>query len=290
MKDPAELEELISIYALGALEGEELEEVERILASGSAEAHELLEKYQNVTSHISYSSRGKMPESEHRKKVLSEILGAKKNPVLESSPPFWKRFQLVGFSFGAAVAAMLILVLFSSGNFIDQRLDAKRTRVSDLEKVMHQQRLTIASLQSTLSEKELEIGELEENYARLDELSEFLEEPGVHVIQLANLHTDEDAGGGVLYDTADNRAMFYCLDLDHPPEGETYQLWVRADGVHKSMAVFKVDNKGSGIVKLEAVSDLGNIEHYSVTIEPEGGADKPSDKLIFAGDHRGSSL
>ncbi len=290
MKDPAELEELISIYALGALEGEELEEVERILASGSTEAHELLEKYQNVTSHISYSSRGKMPESDLRAKTFNEILGSEKRPIAEAKPPFWKRFQLVGFSFGAAVAAMLILVLFSSGNFIDQRLDAKRTRVSDLEKVMHQQRLTIASLQSTLSEKELEIGELEENYARLDELSEFLEEPGVHVIQLANLHTDEDAGGGVLYDTDDNQAMFYCLDLDHPPEGETYQLWVRADGVHKSMAVFKVDNRGSGIVKLEAVSDLGNIEHYSVTLEPEGGADKPSDKLIFAGDHRGSSL
>ena len=64
MKDPSELEELISIYALGALEGEELEEVERLLASGDSEAHELLEKYQNVASHISYSSRGRMPDQD----------------------------------------------------------------------------------------------------------------------------------------------------------------------------------------------------------------------------------
>ena len=63
MKDPSELEELISIYALGALDGEELEEVERLLASGSPEAIKLLEKYQNVASHLSYSSKATMPVS-----------------------------------------------------------------------------------------------------------------------------------------------------------------------------------------------------------------------------------
>lgn len=112
----------------------------------------------------------------------------------------------------------------------------------------------------------------------------------MHVIQLTNLHTDEDAGGGVLFDKDSDQAMFYCLDLEHPPEGKTYQLWVRVDGAHKSVSVFKVDNRGSGVVRLEQVSELGNIEHYSVTLEPDGGAEKPSNDLIFAGDHRGSSL
>lgn len=290
MKDPSELEELISIYALGALEGEELEEVEKLLTSGNPEAHELLEKYQNVASQLSYSSRGRMPDPDLRSKVFKEILGSKVHSITEAKPPFWKRFQLVGFSLGAAVAAMLILVLFSSGQFIDQRLGATRTRIADLEKVVNQQRLTIASFKDTLAEKELELGELEENYARLDELSEFLEEPGVRLIQLANLHTDQDAGSGVLYDTDDNRAMFYCLDLEHPPEGKTYQLWVRSDGEHKSVGIIELDNRGSGIIKVGSVSDFGDIQGYLVTIEPIGGATKPSDKLIFAGDHRGSNL
>ena len=290
MKDPAELEELISIYALGALDGEELEEVERLLASGSSEAIELLEKYQSVASHLSYSSKAKMPDPELRKKVLSEILGSTQKPLVETKIPFWKRFQLIGFSAGAAVAAVLILVLFSSHQFIDQRLDSENTRIAQLETELDQQRLTIASQKSELEKNELQIGELEDNYARLDELSEFLEEPGVYLIQLANLHTDEDAAGGVLFDADDNRALFYCLDLEYPPEGKTYQLWVRADGVDKSVSLFKVDNQGSGIVKLESLSDLGNIEHYSVTLEPHGGSDEPSDKMIFAGDHRGSNL
>ncbi len=104
------------------------------------------------------------------------------------------------------------------------------------------------------------------------------------------MHTDKDAGGGVLVDSDDNRAMFYCLDLEHPPAGKTYQLWVRAEGVEKSVSVFKVDNRGSGIVRLDPVSDLGDIEHYSVTLEPDGGSDEPTGKMIFAGDHRGANL
>lgn len=276
MKDPAELEELISIYALGALEGEELEEVERLLASGDPESQELLRKYQDVASHLFYSSSGRMPDPSFRKKVLKEILGAPEKPVVEVSPPFWKRFQLVGFSFGAAVAAMLVLVLFPTNDSFNQQ-------IADQQK-------TISSLKTTIAQKELEIGELEGQYAKLDELSEFLEDPGVHAIQLANMHTDKDAGGGVLFDQADNEAMFYCLDLEHPPEGKTYQWWVKSDQGHKSIAVFKVDNKGSSVIKVDSVSDFGNIQGYLVTIEPIGGAERPSDKLIFAGDHRGSSL
>ena len=290
MKDPTKLEELISIYALGALDGEELEEVERLLASGDTEAHELLEKYQNVASHISYSSRGRMPDDSLRSKAFKEILGSKVHTIAEARPPFWKRFQLAGFSLGAIAAAALALIIISPNQSQYETLSDNGTLVSELNQKITDQEEQINSLKSNLEEKQNEISDLNESYARLDELSEFLGEPGVHLIQLTNLHTDEDAGGGVLFDSDDNQAMFYCLDLEHPPEGETYQLWVRADGAHKSVSVFKVDNRGSGIVRLEAVSDLGNIEHYSVTLEPEGGADKPSDKLIFAGDHRGSNL
>ena len=171
---------------------------------------------------------------------------------------------------------MLVLVLFPTNDSFNQQ-------IADQQK-------TISSLKTTIEQKELEIGELEDQYAKLDELSEFLEDPGVHAIQLANMHTDKDAGGGVLFNQADNKAMFYCLDLEHPPEGKTYQWWVKLDQGHKSIAVFKVDNKGSSVIKVDSVSDFGDIQGYLVTIEPIGGAERPSDKLIFAGDHRGASL
>ena len=290
MKDRAELEELISIYALGALEGEELKEAERIIASGSPEALEILREYQNVTSSLSYASKGMMPDPALRKKVLNEILGSQELPIVESSPPFWRRFGQLGLSLGGAVAVGLILILFISNNTLNERLGEKRVLIGELNQKISDQQSIIKSLKTTVAQKDSEIGDLKESYASLDELTEFLEDPNVVVVQLSNMHDNIEAGSGVLLDKDDNEALFYCLDLAAAPKGKTYQWWVKADGVHKSIAVFKVDGKGSSVVRIESLSDLGNIEQYLVTVEPAGGVEKPSGKMIFAGDHRGSSL
>lgn len=290
MKDKRELEELISAYALGALDGQELKEVEDLLASGSTDAKELISQYQEVASNLSYSTRAVMPDPELKKKVLSELLGARELPVEPVPAPFWSRFWNLGLSLGGAVAVGLILILFISNNSLKQQLKTENSQIAELEQQITDQEKTISSLKAVVAEKESEMGALKDSFAKLDDLTEFLEDPDVFVIQLSNMHDNPEAGSGVLLDRADDEALFYCLDLEAPPEGKTYQLWVKADGAHKSIAVFKVDGHGTNLVKLESVSNLGNIEQYSVTLEPDGGVEQPSGKMIFAGDHRGSSL
>ncbi len=289
MKDRAELEELISIYALGALEGEELREAEGLLAS-SAEAQELFREYQDVTSYLPYASKGLMPDPALRRRIVDEILVAAERASEKAPLPFWKRFQQLGLSLGGAVAVGLILFLFISNQSLNNRLGAENTRISELEEKITDQESIINSLKSVIAEKESEIGDMKQAYVSLDELTEFLEGPGVVVIHLSNMHSDPDAAGGVLWDKDGNEALFYCLDLQNAPEGKTYQWWAKADGVHKSIAVFKVDGRGSHVLKLESFSDLGNIEQYLVTLEQAGGVDEPAGEMIFAGDHRGSSL
>jgi len=290
MIDKKELEELISAYALGALEGDELKKAEEILASGGEEAQLLLREYQEVTNNLSYASKGRMPEPALRKKVLSELLGPRDLPEASPSPPFWSRFWNLGLSLGGAVAVGLILLLFISNNSLRQNLKSENTRVAELESKLTDQETLINSLKTRIAEKESEIGVLKDSYAHLDELTEFLEDPDVYVIQLSNMHENPEAGSGVLIDKADDEALFYCLDLDNAPEGKVYHWWVEAGGVNKSVAVFKVDGVGTKTVRLKSVSDLGNIESYSVTLEEEGGVNEPGGKLIFAGDHRGASL
>jgi anti-sigma-K factor RskA len=290
MKDRSELEELISAYALGALEGEELKQVEDLLASGSEEAKLLLREYQEVTINLSYASKGLKPEPELRKKVLSEILGSRGLPVADPPPPFWSRFWNIGLSLGGAVAVGAILLLFISNHSLNQKLQMENTRTAELESKVSDQEQLISSLKTKIAQKESEMGIYKDSYAHLDELTEFLEDPDVYVIHLSNMHDNAEAGSGVLVDKDDDEALFYCLDLNDAPEHKTYQLWVKADGVNKSIAVFKVDGKGTHLVKLKPFSHLGHLEGYSVTLEPDGGVEKPSGQLIFAGDHRGSSL
>lgn len=290
MKDRRELEELISAYALGALDGEELKEAEEFIASGSADALELLREYQDVTSHLSYASKGVMPEPELKKKMLTEILGTRELPIPETSPPFWSRFWNLGLSLGGAVAVGLILILFISNNSLNQKLKTDNTQIAELQEKIANQEDMINSLQTVIAEKESEMGVLKASYANLDELTEFLEDPDVFVIQLSNMHDNHEAGSGVLVDKGDNEALLYCLDLAPAPEGKTYQWWVKADGRHKSVAVFKVDDHGSHIVKLKDFSGLGDIEQYSITLEPAGGADQPTGMRYFEGDHVSTPL
>jgi len=181
-------------------------------------------------------------------------------------------------------------LLFISNNSLRQNLKSENTRIANLESKLTEQNTLISSLKTRVAEKESEIGVLKASYTHLDELTEFLEDPDVFVIHLSNMHDNKEAGGGVLVDLDDDRAMFYCLDLHDTPEGKSYQWWVKADGVDKSVEVFKVDAHGTHVVQVDSISDLGKIEGYSVTLEPDGGAKKPSGELIFAGDHRGSSL
>ena len=96
MKSREELEELISAYALGALDGDELKKAEEILASDSDEAKLLLSEFEEVTNSLSYASKGLMPGPELRKKILSEILGSNGLPKAESAPTFWSRFWNIG--------------------------------------------------------------------------------------------------------------------------------------------------------------------------------------------------
>lgn len=290
MKDRQELEELISAYALGALDGEELKEAEEIIASGSADALELLREYQDLTSHLSYASKGVMPEPELKKKMLTEILGSREMLLPETSPPFWSRFWNLGLSLGGAVAVGLILILFISNNSLNQKLQTENTLIAELNDKLNEQELRIDSLKSAIATKDSEMGALKASYANLDELTEFLEDPNVFVIQLSNMHDNHEAGSGVLIDKDDDEALLYCLDLAPAPKGKTYQCWVKADGTHKSIAVFKVDDHGSHIVKVKDLSRLGNIEQYSLTLEPAGGVDQPTGMKYFEGDHVGTSL
>ena len=146
MRDKKELEELISAYVLGALDGDELKEVEDILASGSKDAELILREYEEVKNHLSYSSKGRVPDPGLRKKVLTEILGPKELPKAESSPPFWSRFWNLGLSLGGAVAVGAVLLLFISNHSLKQELQLENTRIAELESTISDQDKIINSL------------------------------------------------------------------------------------------------------------------------------------------------
>ena len=80
----------------------------------------------------------------------------------------------------------------------------------------------------------------------------------------------------------DGEASVRVTNLDPPPSGRVYQLWIKRPGnpAPQPDAVFTVDREGRGSVALEG--DVDGAEAVLVTTEPNGGSDEPSSQPLLS--------
>lgn len=269
------IEELISLYALGVLEGEELVEAERLINTGSPEALSMLRDYKKVVSMMSYATPGVVPDPALKKKLISDLQNTLKSQAAhhkakETYPSLLERIRPFWLGLGGAVAAAAILVLVISNISLRDNLNDKSNMVAGL-----QERITL---------QEQKLAALEGELAQNEELVRFLHDPDVVIVKLADTHPVYDPGGRVHWDKDDDEALFVTYNLPQTPSNKSYQWWVVADGTPKSAGVFKVDQDGKSLMKIGELSDFGNIQKFILTMEPEGGAKNPSTERLLIGD------
>lgn len=281
MTDRERMEEILSLYALGALEGEELMEAEELLKK--PEAREVLREFEDVKSLLPYAARTATPSPELKKRILAEIKSASRREERKEETPLFAKFWTLAFGVGGAFAAAALVAVLIWNISLRKELNQERVLVSQLNERVTGQEDQIKSLNNLLTQKEGEIGSLETELASLEEITEFMEDPHIVLVDMKNPHPGHPAAGRVLWDTDENDALFYCLDLPAPPPGKTYQWWIVADGTTKSIGVFQADSDGNSVVKVDSLKKYGDdIDHFTLTLEPKGGALAPSDTSILA--------
>ena len=282
MAENQRLEELIPLYVLGVLEGEELREAERLLSEGSAQARELLREYENVASHLPYSAGAVSPDPWLRREILeyARKTAVRRNPAAGG---FYERLRPYFFGLSGALAAAVIVFLFVNNLSLRGTLREEKTIVGTLNAKVSGQEGEITSLKNLLAEKEGAIGGLGAKLASLEEITEFMEDPEIVLIRMERSKPEVHADGRVLWDREENDALLYCLNLPEAPPGKTYQWWVIVDGVPKSVGVFEVDSDGNSVVKVDSLKKFGNVQRFLVTIEPDGGAQIPSGRELLKG-------
>ncbi len=283
MAENTRLEELIPLYALGVLEGDELREAERLIREGSPHARELLRQYENVTSLLPYSADGAAPDP----RVRREILEYARKSALRRRPAeaggFMERLRPFFFGLSGALAAGVIVFLFVNNLSLKGTLREENVVVDELTAKVSGQGEEIKSLKNLLAEKEGMVGGLQAKLASLEEITEFMEDQEIVLIRMERTKPEIRAAGRVLLDTVENDALLYCLDLPKAPAGKIYQWWVIVDGVPKSVGTFHVDSEGDSVIMIDSLKKFGNVEKFLVTIEPDGGAQKPSGNELLRG-------
>lgn len=111
-------------------------------------------------------------------------------------------------------------------------------------------------------------------------LEQILSAPDAKLVTLEATEAAPDDAGTmkVAVSESQDRMLLLSTDLASAPAGRTYQLWGLENQVPRSMGLVTPDN---GEVVL-SVSGIGDADQVAISVEPEGGSERPTDVVMTA--------
>ncbi len=240
-----EANDLIALYAAGALSGDEAAELGAHLASGCPRCAGAVAEAQATLAHVALSLPPAQPSPAAWRAIESRIAATKDDaPAVAgriappSTPPLrgvsW--FSALGMSAVAAVVGALIVGGILWRQIQDLSADARPADARQLQ-----------------------------------------------FVSLAGQQQPE-AHGHVLWDM-DNRQWHVCVfDLKPLPPGKTYELWFITDQQKKVRAgTIDVGPSGEAMVNVSVPDNIGRVTVAALTDEAAGGVDQPQGQIQLLG-------
>ncbi|MCI0420140.1 MAG: anti-sigma factor [Acidobacteria bacterium] len=264
------LSELCSIYALGALDGEELREFEAHLKTGCPLCGQQIQEYTELVASIPEALPNVAPSQDLKSRLLAQVerefpqrgLIDFRPPATQVVPP--KPARKSGWLPWVCAAAAGIALIVSL-----TRVSSLNRGLSEQHERLNQQLEQLKLLQNLLSEEK--------------EVTQFLRKPEVKITPLAGTAKSPQAAGKIVWSAQEKKALFYASNLPAPPAGKTYQLWVIADNKPVDAGVFSVDPQGNAFVKVASLSEADKAQKFAVTLEPAGGVPQPTGEMHLLG-------
>jgi len=263
------LSELCSIYALGALDGEELREFEAHLKTGCPLCGQQIQEFSELIASIPEALPNVRPSPDLRDRLLASLdrefpnrgvvdfkSAAKGLPGSPGRRRGW-------FPWACAVAAGLALMVSLT------RVSSLNRGLAEQQERLNQQLEQLKTLQRLLSDEK--------------EVTQFITRPGVKVTPLAGTDKSPQAAGQILWSAQEKKALFYASRLPSPPEGKTYQLWIIANNKPFDAGIFSVDPQGNGFLKVPLLAEADKAQKFAVTLEPAGGVPQPTGDMHLLG-------
>jgi anti-sigma-K factor RskA len=255
-------EELLALYALGALAGADRVEIETHLASGCQQCQKELIDFEDLVASMAYAAAPAAPPQSLRKRALAVT-----NPA---QPPSSVPAGAVGRVFGVGVIAAGIIGV--SGFAIVYLAWALMNATSDLarrvEELNYANR-TIIEQADQIESKERILQLIRAPESRLTRLStESAPSPGIDVF----------------WNTASRSGVLVARNLPPAGTGKTYELWLIAGKEAPApAAIFDVDARGTAMIEIPEMATAGTPSVFAITREVAGGADVPTLPILMAG-------
>lgn len=270
-----DLQELLPLYALGALEGTpDCERVCAHLATGCATCAELLADHARTAGDLATSLPPQTPRPEMRAALATRLASTRPAADGESARPASPRAVALprvrawrsAFALAAAVAAVGILAAFKFQD--DYRRE--HTRLAENARRLEQTRRDQERLAAQLVDDQRVIAAIRAGHAQLIPLS---------------AAKDQQGEGAIVWDRANDRWILIARGMKPLPAGKAYELWfIAKDGRKVAAGTFRPDAAGNARHERDVPPQLGPaIALGAVTLEPAAGVEAPTGPIVLSG-------
>jgi anti-sigma-K factor RskA len=243
----------LSLYALGALEGEERLAVEQHMQQCSACRREL-EQLQGDLALLALSASGPRPPSRSHERLMAAIAKEPRRTQLRPREhgAWWNALEWT-----AAVVAVVIVVLL-----MRQNTDL-RHRVADLE--------------TNLTKQDQQLLEAKQLLATLTS-------PDAAHFTLVAGKTPPQPQGKAIYVRGSGTLVFLASNMPAIPPQKAYELWlIPKVGAPIAAGLFKPDARGAAAVINPPLPTGVEAKTFAITIEPDAGSSAPTSQPIMVG-------
>jgi anti-sigma-K factor RskA len=250
--------EWATLYAMGALDGEERTQFETHLAPGCLTCTTMLSELSEVVAALAWAAPTVSPRPELREQLLARVRTEEAPPV--PAPKFRLRHPPLG-------------------EWWHRALWAGRVAVAGIVGVLG---WALYDAQVQLGTQREVNQQLTEELTQADMLTSLVAHTDTHVATLASSQpTTPPAAGWIVWSPSKQRGFMVVHFLPALPVGQTYQLWAIAGQQALSATVFQVDTVGHAALMMPVA--VAHPDRFEITVEPAGGAAGPSGPMVLYG-------
>ncbi|MFN0093885.1 MAG: anti-sigma factor domain-containing protein [Dehalococcoidia bacterium] len=264
-------------FAIGAMESE-IAELVALHVDGCDACRELVAESRRVAAGLSLGLPLARPPSGLKRKVMREAGISRPGPLTWAARIATAGAGVAAVTVAIAAFAGMVSVRGQIGHLEDKNVSLQR-QINDALA----QEVEIKAVTHRLSEAERQSAELQEDAQGDRDLLLAIISPESDVAEV--FAVDESAAiGRFVWDRQQKRVWFVASRLQARPAGETYQLWVNAQGKYVSIGTFNADERGFVRFQTWVPESIDAYESAVVTIERAGGAKERSGPGVFVAD------
>ncbi len=293
--DADTIQDMLSAYALGALDADETHQVEAYLET-SAEGRAELQELREIVALLPYAAEPVEPPARTRQNLFARVAASESTVPATISrttrrpaqqPGMLRRFVMpVALVVVCGMMLFISQVAFGLQSQVEQlaRQSASlETTLTRMQGELAQTRGVLATTRQNLINNEQEVNMLKSQLSDAEHILTFMTAPGVAVRQLDATQASEDTSGEMYMRPGHTTAVILFRGLPPLETGKVYQFWLANGSDQVSAGTVQVGEDGLARLVIEAPDAVNDFAQVMLTVEDAPDKAMPGDDVVLEG-------